>query len=266
MSLSPARSDPLLAYLAEKVRGLRRQRQLSIRSLAQAAGLSERFVAQVESGSGNISVKNLACLAKALEVTPSALLEGAGAEVAVPEVIALLGLRGAGKTTVGAALARRRKVPFFELDRLVEARAGMALAEIFAIHGEGYYRRLEEESLAEFLAAHPRAVLATGGGLVTAKPAFDLLSKKTRSVWLKATPEEHFARVVEQGDLRPIANHPQAMAELRLRLKEREPLYARAEITCSTSGRSVEDVVKLLERRLAGSSSSGRHASDAPSP
>jgi XRE family aerobic/anaerobic benzoate catabolism transcriptional regulator len=169
-------------------------------------------------------------------------------------VIALLGLRGAGKSTVGQLLAERLGIDFYELDKLIEDQAGMRLPELFAIHGEDYYRRTELAVLRRFLSEHQQAVLATGGSVVTSPEAFRLLSERTRTVWLKATPEEHWNRVVEQGDLRPMQDRPQAMAELRRRLREREPLYAQAQITALTSGRTISAVVSELVRRVEASS------------
>jgi XRE family aerobic/anaerobic benzoate catabolism transcriptional regulator len=239
---------PLLKRLGGRVRALRSERSWTRRQLAEGSGLSERFMADLEAGKANISVVNLSQLAEALGVRLGALLEE---EEPRGGVISLLGLRGAGKSTVGAALARRLKVPFFELDRLVEAEAGMTLPELFAMHGEDYYRRLELSALKRFLGAHARAVLATGGGVVTSPEAFQLLLDRTRTVWLRAQPEEHWDRVVRQGDLRPMRNRPHAMSELRRRLKEREPHYARAEITLSTTGLSVSEVVGTLVADVA---------------
>jgi len=161
-------------------------------------------------------------------------------------VIALLGLRGAGKTTVGRKLARIMRIPFLELDRRVEETAGLTLEEIFALHGEGYYRRLELETLARVLEGGGSFVLATGGGLVTSPEAYDLLRRRTLTVWLRATPADHWNRVVQQGDRRPMAEHPQAMAELRRMLASREALYAQAEYTVDTSRRSVAAVVAAI--------------------
>jgi len=238
----------LLEGLGERVRALRQERGLTLRELSRSAGLSERFLSDLESGRANISVLNLEAVARVLGGTAASLLaEGAPDE---RKVISLLGLRGAGKSTVGKALAERLKVPFLELDRLVEAEAGMTLPELFAIHGEEYYRRVELLALKRFLGTDRAAVLATGGGVVTSPEAMRLLQERTTSIWLRATPEEHWDRVVGQGDLRPMQNRPQAMAELRRRLREREPLYARASLTCATSGRSVHQVVTELSGRL----------------
>ncbi|MBL9037714.1 MAG: helix-turn-helix domain-containing protein, partial [Archangium sp.] len=221
-------ADHLLSSIGRRVRALRHDRSLTVKQLAEAASLSERFIGSLEAGHANISVLNLAEVARALRVPVQALVTGAQENSTGATVTALLGLRGAGKSTIGAALAKRRKVPFFELDRLVETEAGMSLGELFAMHGERYFRELELRALRRFLENTREAVLATGGGIVTSAEAFELLLAKTHTVWLKARPADHWSRVVNQGDLRPMANRPHAMAELRRRLREREPLYARA--------------------------------------
>ncbi len=238
----------LLRGLGERVRKLRTGQGLSARALAGQSELSERFLSEVEAGRANISVLNLAGLSRALGVTPSVLLEDRE-QPAARRVVSLLGLRGAGKSSVGKALAEALGVPFHELDRLVEQEAGMRLSELFAIHGEAYFRQMELSALRRYLAAHREGVLATGGGLVTSPEAFALLSDRTDTLWLKATPEEHWQRVVKQGDLRPMAGRPAAMTELRRTLKEREPLYARAKLTCVTSGRTVSEVVAEIAAR-----------------
>jgi XRE family aerobic/anaerobic benzoate catabolism transcriptional regulator len=249
----PNGSGALLSAIGNRVRLLRSERGMTRRALAQRSGLSERFVAELEAGRANISVVNLSELARVLGVPAGSLLDGADAapeRAPEPGIIALLGLRGAGKSTVGKKLAGAMGVPFFELDRLAEAEGGMELHEIFALHGEEYFRRLELAALKRVLATHERAVLATGGGLVNSPEALRLLLERTRTVWLKALPEEHWERVVRQGDLRPMQNRPHAKAELRRRLKEREPLYARAQITISTTGRTVDEVVGDVRRRF----------------
>jgi XRE family aerobic/anaerobic benzoate catabolism transcriptional regulator len=239
-------ADRLLRGLGHRVRALRTRRQLSLKELAQRAELSARFLVQVEGGTGNISVRKLAGLARALGTTPGALLSGAGGEADRP-VIALLGLRGAGKSTVGRRLARRLRVPFVELDRRVEEAAGLALDEIFALHGEDYYRRLERETLERVLAEGRPVVLATGGGLPTSAETYALLRRRALTVWLKAQPEDHWNRVVQQGDRRPMADHPQAMAELRRLLAARQPLYAEAAATVDTTRLGVEGTVRAVE-------------------
>jgi len=250
MSPSSKRADhPALARLGKAVRALRQGQTMTLQDLARRAQLSLRFVSELEAGRANISILNLMEVAAALGVTPTVLLDG---PEAVPPrgVISLLGLRGAGKTTVGKRLADKLGRPFFELDRLVEGQAGMSLSEIFAIHGESYFRKVELTALRRFLAGHERAVIAAGGGLVASPEAFALLLERTQTIWLRATAEEHWERVVEQGDLRPIRDRPHAMAELRRRLREREPLYAKASMTCTTSGRPVDAVVAELAQAL----------------
>ncbi|GAC1600330.1 MAG: hypothetical protein NVS4B10_12010 [Myxococcales bacterium] len=170
-------------------------------------------------------------------------------------LVALIGLRGAGKSTIGGQLARRLGVPFVELDERVERAAGLSLEGIFSLHGEAYYRRLAREVLMAFLADAGAAVLATGGSLVTDRDAFRLLQKRCRTVWLKATPEEHWQRVLAQGDERPGAASPQAQAELRALLKAREPLYAQAELSVDTSrldaAAAVEEIARAVSRPAA---------------
>jgi XRE family transcriptional regulator, aerobic/anaerobic benzoate catabolism transcriptional regulator len=236
----------LLAGLGQRVRHLRGERGFTLKELAERAELSVRFLVQVEAGTGNISVGKLANLAQALDTTPADLLSGPGSEPDLP-VIALLGLRGAGKTTVGRRLARKLRVPFVELDRRVEEAAGLSLDEIFALHGEDYYRRLEREALERILAERRPLVLATGGGVVMSPETYALLRHRALTLWLRAHPEDHWNRVVQQGDRRPMADHPQAMAELRRLLAAREPLYSEAAHTIDTSGLTLDSVVREAE-------------------
>src|SRR5688572_26758984 len=246
----------LLADLGRRARALRAGRGLTLKELARRSGLSPRFLVQVESGQGNISVRKLAALARALGTTPAALLSGApraGTGDALP-VIALLGLRGAGKTTVGRRLARRLRVPFVELDRRVEQAAGLTLAEIFALHGEDYYRRLEREELERVLAQGRPVVLATGGGIVNSRETYAMLRRRAVTVWLRAHPEDPWNRGVQQGDRRPMADNPQAMGELRRLLADREPFYAVADHTVDTSRLDAAGVARQVERVAAGRS------------
>jgi XRE family transcriptional regulator, aerobic/anaerobic benzoate catabolism transcriptional regulator len=248
----------LLSELGRRVRARRARLGYTLDELAGRAGLSPRFLIQVEAGTANISVRKLAGLARALGTTPAALLAEPGAEPARP-VVALLGLRGAGKTTIGRRLARRRRVAFVELDRRVEQAAGMSLAEIFALHGEQYYRRLERETLERVLdeAGPRRLVLAAGGGLVTSPETYALLRRRALTVWLRADPEDHWNRVVQQGDRRPMAEHPGAMAELRRLLASRRKLYAEADASVDTSRLGVQGTVRAVERLLQAEDGSG---------
>lgn len=281
--MSEARHD-LLAAVGAAVRRLREQRELSRRALSEKSGVSERFLADLEGGSGNISVARLGEVARALGTSAgsllteaeghapaaSALLAGLSrderneaerwlrarfAQNGRETLVALVGLRGAGKSTIGRALAHKLSVPFFELDALVEQAAGLSLAGIFSLHGEPYYRRLAREVLTRFLAETEAGVLATGGSLVLDREAWKLLQKRCRTIWLQATPDDHWQRVLAQGDERPSAARPHARDELRALLKAREPLYAQAEMAVDTSrlgvGGAVREILKNLEHRRA---------------
>lgn len=243
------RRDALLERLGRRIRASRADQRLTLKELAQRSGLSARFLVEVEAGHGNISVRRLGELARALGTTPGVLLGDAGRD-ALPPVIALLGLRGAGKTTIGRRLARRLRVQFVELDRRVEEAAGLTLAEIFALHGEQYYRRLEREALEQLLDEGRPLALATGGGLVASPETYALLKRRALTVWLRARPEDHWNRVVKQGDRRPMADHPQAMAELRRLLRARAPLYAQAAHTVDTSDASLDRITREVARLM----------------
>jgi XRE family aerobic/anaerobic benzoate catabolism transcriptional regulator len=241
-------TEDLLAALGRRVRAYRLARGWTLRDVAERSGVSPRFLVQLESGRGNISVRRLADVARALDTTPAALLTDTDAPA--PEIVALLGLRGAGKTTVGRRLARRRRVPFVELDRRIEEAAELTLAEVFSLHGEDYYRRLEREVLQEVLSEGRPLVLATGGGIVASPDTFGMLRRSATTVWLRARPEDHWNRVVRQGDRRPMADHPQAMADLRTLLSAREPLYSLADHVVDTSQSSIARVVETIDRAL----------------
>ncbi len=241
--------QPFLAELGRSVRARRDALGWTRRRLAEASGLSERFLAQLELGTGNISIVRLLAVAEALGQRPSQLLEHAEARVhAGQPLVSLLGLRGAGKSTVGPILARELGVPFVELDSLVEVRAGMGLGELFGMHGERYYRDREREALGSYLAGDATGVLATGGSLVTDDESFGLLRSRSLTVWLRARPEDHFERVVAQGDHRPISASGSAMDDLRRILLAREPLYARAHLVVDTSDKTPGEVARLIAR------------------
>jgi XRE family transcriptional regulator, aerobic/anaerobic benzoate catabolism transcriptional regulator len=238
----------ILSELGRRARARRLEHGWTLREIAERSGVSPRFLVQLEAGRGNISVRRLADVARALETTAADLLTDSDARA--PSVIALLGLRGAGKTTVGRRLARRLRMPFVELDRRIEQAADLTLSELFSLHGEDYYRRLERDVLDAVLDERRPMVLATGGGIVTSAETYAALRRATTTVWLRARPEDHWNRVVRQGDRRPMADHPQAMADLRSLLAAREPQYASAVHTVDTSGRDVDDVVEEIAAML----------------
>jgi XRE family aerobic/anaerobic benzoate catabolism transcriptional regulator len=237
----------VLRIVGGRVRTARAGRAWTLRELAERSGVSVRFLVQLEAGRANISLRRLAAIARAFGIAPAALLLDLDEK---PLVVALLGLRGAGKTTIGKRLARKLHVPFVELDGRIEQAAQLSLNELFSMYGEEYYRRLERETLTSILAERRPMVLATGGGIVTSPQTYALLEDSATMIWLRASPEDHWNRVVSQGDRRPMANHPQAMADLRRLLAEREPLYATAHHTIDTTGRPIEAVVNDLARLL----------------
>jgi XRE family aerobic/anaerobic benzoate catabolism transcriptional regulator len=248
--------ETLLRELGERVRSERRRLGLTVRELAASSALSERFLVSLEGGKANVSVVRLSHVAAALGTGAAALLGEVSAPgdarahgPAMHGKVALIGLRGAGKSSVGRQAAERLGVPFIELDQRVTARAGLALGEIFDLHGPAFYRKLEREELERCLAEDGPAVIAVGGGMVTDHAAFERLLASTCVLWLKATPEDHFTRVVAQGDLRPMADRKDAMKELRAILRARRALYERAHHVIDTSAlglpRSIDRVVKV---------------------
>ena len=245
--MNSSNSSDFLLVLGRRLREHRTSRGLSQNRLGELAGLSPRYVSQLESGRGNISILRLLELARVLGVTVDELVRRDGGE----RVIALIGLRGAGKTTIGKKLARALKRPFYELDGLIEQEAGLRLGEIFALHGETYYRRLEREVLSRFLSSSQPAVLATGGGLVTDRTTYETLKRGAFAVWLKASPEDHLDRVVAQGDRRPMADTADPLAELRALLRDRGALYSEAQLTIDTSVRSPEEVTRTIVEKAA---------------
>jgi len=282
------RDDRFLASLGKRVRELRDRRGITRRTVAHEADVSERHLAQLEAGEGNISVVLLRRIAAALDVSladlfapevegpaekkliqrfleriPSHRLEDitfrimrdfSHEEAARRGRIALIGLRGAGKSTLGAFLSRDRGVPFIELDSEIEKETGMPLGEIFSLYGQPGYRAIEKRTLERALREHERMVISVGGGVVSEKDTYDLLLAHCYTVWVKAQPEEHMARVIAQGDLRAMAGNARAMEDLRRILEAREPLYQKADMQLQTSGNSVEESFARLKATLEANS------------
>jgi len=278
-----------LRLLGEAIRAARARRGMTRKMLATHSGVSERFLAQLEGGTGNASILILRQISQALSLSLEAMLPGAhrsSSEMAsavellhrleAPELIearelllqrfgprneehdrhqrvALIGLRGAGKSTVGKLLAKKLELPFFELDRLIEQTSGISLSMIFDLYGQSGFRRFERRCLDDLLNTRPRFVVATGGSLVSETDTYDRLLTNCYTIWLQAKPEEHMLRVIAQGDMRPMANNPEAMADLERILQERQELYGKADTSIDTSGRSVQEVVEEASRRLESS-------------
>lgn len=246
-------SVPLLVELGRRVRARRSALALTIRELAEQSELSQRFVASVEAGKANISVVRLEQMARALGTSPAALLADDVSPVASSagkhqRLVALLGLRGAGKTAIGRRAAARLELPFIELDALVVERSGMELDSLFALHGNDYYRRLENGALSQLLEQPRGAILATGGGLVTHHKTYELLRQHATTVFLRASAEDHWNRVLGQGDARPMADREDAMAELRAILRARRALYEQADHVVDTSALGLEKSVDAVVR------------------
>ena len=275
--------EAFLAELGQRVRQMRALRGMSRKELSRVSGLSERYIAQLESGRGNVSIILLRRVSAAmgtrlddLVVSPDLspdwpiirdlmrsasaeqiarakmILAGEGAaHAAPPERIALIGLRGAGKSTLGRLVAERLNWSFVELNREIEHENGLSVAEIFALYGQEGYRRLEQATLRRLIAQPGPMVLATGGGIVSEPLTFDLVLFSFFTIWLKARAEELMSRVRDQGDLRPTGDDRSAMQELRAILHNREPLYARAQAFVDTANRSVghsaDDLVSVIE-------------------
>ena len=240
--------DAYLARLGERVRAWRTEHGMSRKTLAVASGVSERYLAQLEAGQGNISVLLLRKIARAMGVAVERLVRE---EDGVEKPIALIGLRGAGKSTLGAKLAASMSLPFVELDREVEKEAGAPLTEVFAMYGQDAFRRFERRALERVLAEQPRAVIATGGSLVTDPGTYDLLLERCRCIWLRASAQEHMARVLAQGDTRPFKGRSAALDEIRKLLADRERLYGRAGTVVDTSGKSVRQALAELKKAVA---------------
>jgi XRE family transcriptional regulator, aerobic/anaerobic benzoate catabolism transcriptional regulator len=232
-----------LSLLGDRVRAWRSGQRMTRKALAAASGVSERYLAQLEAGEGNISVLLLRKVARAMGVPVESLVRE---ERPAEKCIALLGLRGAGKSTLGEKLAQSLEIPFVELDKEVEREAGAELGEVFAMYGQDAFRRFERRALERVLAQHERAVIATGGSLVTDPGTYKLVRDRCTCVWLKASPEEHMARVIAQGDMRPFKGRSAALDEIRQLLADRDELYRRADLVLDTSGKSARASLSQL--------------------
>jgi XRE family aerobic/anaerobic benzoate catabolism transcriptional regulator len=238
-----------LARLGERVRAWRTEHGMTRKQLSVASGVSERYLAQLEAGEGNMSVLLLRKVARAMGVAVERLVRE---DEAQQRPIALLGLRGAGKSTLGAKLAQSLNVPFVELDREVEKEAGAPLGEVFAMYGQDAFRRFERRALERVLGEHAQAVIATSGSLVTDPGTYELVLERCRSIWLKASPDEHMARVIAQGDLRPFKGRSAALDEIGKLLEDRDRLYGRANAVVDTSGKTVRQSLAELRKLTAG--------------
>ncbi|PYU13692.1 MAG: transcriptional regulator [Acidobacteria bacterium] len=277
-----------LTFLGKRVRELRSRRGMTRKQMSQEADVSERHLAQLESGEGNISVVLLQRIAAALHVpianlfaplteepaekgpekrliqrflerlpqnrledVVSRLMREFGREEKTRRMrIALIGLRGAGKSTLGSMLAKEKGNCFVELDNEIEKDTGMPLGEIFSLYGQSGFRAIEKRTLERVLKENECAVISVGGGVVSEKETFDFLLSHCYTVWIKAQPEEHMSRVLAQGDFRPMAANKQAMEDLRGILEAREPLYRKADLLLDTSGTSVDESLAALKSAL----------------
>lgn len=244
-----SKTHPLLRDLGARLREFRQAAGLSTSELARLSGLSRRYTTEVEAGRANPSITKLKDLADALDVGLAELL-GPGPSEARRGRLALVGLRGAGKSTVGRALALRREVPFIELDERIEGLAGLSLGAIFELHGREWFRGLEAEALEKVLSEGEDSVIAVGGSLVSSPATFARLRQTCHTIWLRARPQDHHDRVLAQGDRRPMQGRPRALEELEALLEEREAAYRRCEWTVDTSEHSIEQVCELLMQRF----------------
>ncbi|MFS2036428.1 helix-turn-helix transcriptional regulator [Polaromonas sp. CT11-55] len=286
--MSEQESKATLSELGARVRAWRARRGMTRKQLASDSGLSERFLADVETGKGNVSINSLEAAARALNISILELMQdaprpalarvhglltrlddaqldqaysllggtfGLSDSLGREQRVALIGLRGAGKSTLGSQLAAERGVPFIELDREIEREAGTSMNEILLLHGQAGYRRYERRALFRIAEDHPEGVvMTTGGSIVSERETFDLLQSRFYCVWLKASPEEHMARVVAQGDMRPFDTTrgatDEAMEDIRRILSSREALYARADAVVDTAARTLKQSLKDLERAV----------------
>ena len=268
-AIPAAEEADFLEKVGRRVRELREERGLTRRSLANQADVSERYLGQLETGEGNVSIMLLRRLALVLNVPISELLEIEPEQLEqrsvrrflqqiprhrMPDIlsrlerevgseregrrhrVALIGLRGAGKSTLGRRLSQELGAPFLEMDREIEAESGLPLSELFSLYGQAGYRRFEGRCLNRIIKEYPQAVLSVGGGVVSEASTYDFLLSNCFTVWLKASPSEHMQRVIAQGDMRPMAESHEAMEDLKRILIGREPQYRKADVTVDTSG------------------------------
>jgi len=280
-----ASTAAFLTAIGREVRKNRAKRGMTRRQLAQASLTSERYLAQIESGAGNPSASVLRAIAQTLDLPAAALLPETGPRTAalagiidllaqLPEGelpaltkdvaarvaragssdrarrIALVGLRGAGKSTLGRMLAQHLGWPFIELDRRVEEDYGASIPDLIEMAGMATFRRHERTALERVIAEHERAIITTAGGIVASPESYALLLRRTHTIWIKARPDEHMSRVMAQGDFRPMAQNRQAMADLVAILEARRADYARAEAQVDTSGDAVEQSFAKLQQTV----------------
>ncbi|MEP0943331.1 MAG: helix-turn-helix transcriptional regulator [Rhizobiaceae bacterium] len=237
-----------VARVGANVRRVRQSLSMSRRELSERSGVSQRYLAQLETGSGNISVALLFQVATALGQPAAAFLTESETPVSEKaKRICLIGLRGAGKSTLGALLGQALDRPFLELNGLIEDLSGIPVGEVINLYGQEGYRDLERQALDRVIEKMPSVVLAVGGGVVSGSDTYRRLLSSFHTVWLKASPEEHMERVRRQGDDRPMAGNPKAMDQLRSILTDREYLYARADAVVDTSGCRVEESLANLK-------------------
>jgi len=268
----------LLTRVAERVRAARAATGLPRRALAELSGVSPRYLAQLEAGEGNISIALLNRVADALGLPIDALIaerpplpadamrvaqlfhaapadvKGRVRALLAPQAssaqraqrICLIGLRGAGKSTLGAAAAQALNLPFIELNKQIEARTAMPLSEVMALYGQDGFRDLESELLDEVIAEHDKAIMAVGGGIMSEAGTFARLLERCHTIWIRTSPGEHMTRVRAQGDMRPMAGNPAAMDQLKALLRARTPLYERATAQVDTAGKPVNSSVNDL--------------------
>lgn len=273
---APLSDRAYLEGLGERVRQVRARRGMTRKILARDSGVSERYLAQLETGSGNISILLLRRIAAAMSLPLTDLIQegperpveytlarqlldglapaelagayralahslGQNGDSARAQRVALIGLRGAGKTTLGQRLAQHLGAPFVEMAGAIAEESGTSLSEIFSLYGQAAYRRYEKRALERAIAAHDRAVIATGGSLVSEPATFDLLLRSCHTVWITASPAEHMSRVMAQGDLRPMQASREAMADLKRILENRRALYGKADAVVDTTGKTIDE-------------------------